>query len=268
VYGGSFAAMLYQDETWPDHLQKILGSDGIEVYNFSFDIGAGLSNWYGHYFHELADNYEFDMVIFAICCGALNRSFHVAETRQDGLYYGGFARPPRDVHELDRIYQPALERLQPIADRSLLARLPAHFEQHAFLALPPAPYALRSMWRVFEGMQAAAQTGDSSSVGHEAMLAEMIADIRRRGKLPILLELAWDRTRVERRAESDGTLARLAERLCADFIDGYNIFQVEDVSGYWPRYDAHWLRSGADRFAEFLAPHVLTLRSRGAPPCH
>ena len=99
VYGDSYTAMQYQNKAWPDRLHDELKEADIEVYGFGFD-GGGIANWYQHYFHELVSRYDFDMVVFAVCCNDLRRSFAVWATRPDGGYFGGFAEHPRTKRSL------------------------------------------------------------------------------------------------------------------------------------------------------------------------
>jgi lysophospholipase L1-like esterase len=120
VYGDSFTAGLYQSRSWPETLQKNLLAAGtdIEVYNFSFD-GGGVFNWNRHYFKELKGRYEFDTVIFAICCNDLNRglaTYHADQNRQQILYQK-FNNSVDTLIEFEKILKPkmspALEIMSP-----------------------------------------------------------------------------------------------------------------------------------------------------------
>ena len=62
--------------------------------NFKFNPSSKLEpakirpmgNWYKHYFNELKKNYEYDTVIFAICCNNLRRglaSYHSNEENKE-----------------------------------------------------------------------------------------------------------------------------------------------------------------------------------------
>ncbi len=279
VYGDSFTAMHYQRETWIDHVNQIYESRGIEIYNFSFN-GGGLANWHRHYLHEVANRYEFDMVVFAICCGDLQRAFSIGETRPDGVYFNRFAEPPRDAEDMARNYLPHLVRLYPILDRQFLARLDSHFTRHSFLALPPDLYVLRSA-RLAMGATGGftwptLSTASLDRARREALIDEMVGDIQRRGKLAVLVLLPWDRQHLKEGFEKDAEEVRgLAARGCSPFINGYDFFRnltSAEIDAYWPRYDAHWLKPGADRFGEMLVPELLRLRDEAAAshraPCH
>jgi len=271
VYGDSFTAMDYQDSTWPDHLNKIYENNKIEIYNFSFN-GGGLANWHHHYFHKLVEHYEFDMAIFAVCCSDLMRAFSVAETRPDGVYFNRFAEPPRDAEDLARNYRPNLVRLYEIGDRRFLAQLDRHFARHSFLALPFDLYALRSVQRFMGVNQAAIQPSLSpvslESAKREALLGAIFKDIRTRGKLAVLVLLPWDRNRLKAGSDEEADDIRaLAVRSCLPFINGYDLFRgvtEAEIRDYWPQYDAHWLKSGANRFAEMLAPELIRVRDDAA----
>jgi GDSL-like Lipase/Acylhydrolase family len=272
VYGDSYTAMLYQQRTWPDYLHQLYTDAGIEVYNFSFD-GGGLANWSQHYWHELTPKYEFDMVVFAICCNDLLRAFTFAETRAEGFFLGQFARPPQDLADFDHNYRPRLGWLLPIATRQFLARLRGHFADHAFLLLPADLYILRTIQLSLSARapQPAPSAAPRVSSEQSAMLRAMVKDMRRRDKTSVLLALPWLRDRPDPAIEDIRTIA---EEGCSAFINGYDLFRsvggIENPE-YWSRYDGHWLQAGAERFAELLAPELLRVRDRrlgAANSCH
>lgn len=260
VYGDSFTAMLYDPRPWPDYLNELYEAKGIEVLNFSLG-GIGLANWHAHYTHELVAKYDFDMVLFAVCCGDLLRGFTVAETRPDGQYINRFARPPADPEDLDRNYRPHLVRLVSMLDRQALGRIHDHLAHHSFLALPPAPYFFRLVRRALLGSNAPVMRSAAvDSTTRRDVLGGILRDLRKRGKIGVLVALPWNRTLVP---DADVEEVRaIAKRECSPFINGYDLFRAAgvDTSAYWPTYDGHWLGAGADRFAELLAGPLLEVR--------
>jgi hypothetical protein len=276
VYGDSYTAMQYQNKAWPDRLHDELKEADIEAYGFGFD-GGGMTNWYQHYFHELVNRYEFDMVVFAVCCDDLRRSFSVWATRPDGGYFGRFDRIPANQAELAAEYLPKLTKLVPMTDRSVIEKLRTHFSQHNFMLLPVDLYLLRTA-------KLAIHSGGlrnnrpplffpSGATGPvDTKFEEMVSDLKRRGKAAVLLLLPWHaRVDLPQPAEQSAELAELAKKHCIHFLDGFDLFKNEAAARpeypYRPRFDPHWLEPASDRFAEILAPKIQRLKDTAAPDC-
>jgi hypothetical protein len=259
VYGSSFVAMLYQAGNWVDHLDDVLAKEGIEVYNFSFDGGA-LANWHAHYFRELSATYDFDMVVFAMTPSDTVNRFVVSETRPEGYFINSFSSPPRDAADLNLNYRPTLHRIVGMADPRFLARLNDHFTRHSFLPLPVDLYALKSLRLAIFGNQSPppppAETPEVPKP--RDLFAAMVKDIRLRGRQAVIVTLP-------NRGGADDQLHALAADGCVAFIDGNALFHQSvtsaQVADYWPRYEGHWYKRGGDRFAELLAPELLSVRA-------
>ena len=272
VYGDSYTAMQYQNKAWPDRLHDELKEAGIEVYGFGFD-GGGLANWHQHYFHELVSRYDFDMVVLAVCCDDLRRSFTVWATRPDGGYLGRFGRPPADEAEFATEYLPKLRKIVAMTDRSVISKLRTHFSRNHFMLLPVDLYLLRTVKIAIHSLGAINNApprntlaGPSGPV--DTKLEEMVLDLKRRGKAAVLLLLPWHSgLDLPQSAE----LAEVAKRHCIHFLDGFELFKNETEARreypYRPRLDAHWLEPASERFAEILAPKIQRLKAAAAPHC-
>jgi hypothetical protein len=271
VYGDSYTAMQYQNKAWPDRLHDELKEADIEVYGFGFD-GGGVANWHQHYFHELVSRYDFDMVVFAVCCDNLRRPFSVWATRPDGGYFGRFGRAPADQAEFAAEYLPKLKKIVAMTDRSVIRELRTHFSGKHFMLLPVDLYLLRtvkiaihSFGTTNNGPPAIIQAGPSGPVDNK--FEEMALDLKRRGKAAVLLLLPWHSgLDLPQSAE----LAEVAKRYCIHFLDGFELFKNETEARreypYRPRLDAHWLEPASERFAEILAPKMQRLKD-AAPHC-
>jgi hypothetical protein len=188
VYGDSYTAMQYQNKAWPDRLHDELKEADIEVYGFGFD-GGGLANWHQHYFFELVSRYDFDMVVFAVCCNNLRRSFAVWATRPDGGYFGGFYWPPADEAELAAEYLPRLRKIVEMTDRSVIRDLRTHFSKNHFMLLPVDLYLLRTVKTAIHSHATinnprppnirGGHIGPSGPI--DAKLEEIVLDLKRRG---------------------------------------------------------------------------------------
>lgn len=260
VYGDSFTAMLYQNRAWPDHLHDLLEPAGIEVYNFSFEA-AGLANWHEHYVHELIPKYEFDMVLFAVCCDDMSRAFSIWETRPDGGYLGRFASPPSDEQEFQG-YRRELTRFIQLASPTMLRNVEAHFANPAQgLPLPFNLYlanALTTRLRVRFGASRPSFPRLSEAAQRRLFLA-LLRDIRSRGKRAAAVNLPWD--------GDDPLLRRLAHEGCATFLDGNDLVKPKTPDAFpHPAYDGHWLEPAADYFAERLAPALIAVRDTASDP--
>ena len=275
VYGDSYTAMQYQSKAWPDRLHDELKEAGIEVYGFGFD-GGGIANWYQHYFHELVSRYDFDMVVFAVCCNDLRRSFAVWSTRPDGGYFGGFGRAPADEAEFAAEYLPRLTKLVAMTDRRVIRELRTHFSKHHFMLLPVDLYLLRTVKIALNSLVTINGPPPinirgvySGPVGPiDTKLEEIILDLKRRGKTAVLLFLPW---RSEVNLAQSSELAEVAKRYCIHFLDGFELFKNETAARpeypYRPRLDPHWLEPASERFAEILAPKIQRLKAAAAPHC-
>jgi len=270
VYGDSYTAMQYQNKAWPDRLHDELEDAGIEVYGFGFD-GGGLANWHQHYFHELVPRYEFDMVVFAVCCDDLRRTFTVGATRPDGGYLGRFPRPPADEAEFAAEYLPKLGKLLPMTDRGIIRKLQTHFSRNAFMLLPFDLYLLRTA-KIKIRQLGTPDTRPSPlnrlagpSGPLDTKLEEIASDLRRRGKSAVLLLLPWH---AGLDLPQSAELAEVAKRSCIHFLDGFDLFKGGPAARpeypYRPSWDAHWLEPASERFSEILAPKIQGLKD--APP--
>jgi hypothetical protein len=272
VYGSSFAAMIYQNGTWVDHLHHLVENRGVEVYNFSFD-GAGLANWHAHYFRELTAKYDFDMVVFVVAPGDILSPFAMSETRTDGYFINTFSEPPRDVEDIDRNYRPKLWRVLGMADQRFLTKLNDHFTRNSFLILPFDLYAFKSLRLMIFGNQTGLAPAEKPKVDGaklRGMFLEMLSDIRARGKQAVLVALPSDPSLIFQKPNSDVEhLRALGEDSCSRFVDGNELFRVstraEQIRSYWPQYEAHWFKRGGDRFAELLAPDLMHALELGVP---
>jgi hypothetical protein len=268
--------MQYQNNAWPDRLHDALKGADIEVYGFGFD-GGGMTNWHQHYFHELVSRYEFDMVVFAVCCDDLRRPFSVWATRPNGGYFGRFARPPADEAEFTAEYLPKLSKLVPMTDRGVISELRTHFSEKRFMLLPADLYFLRTIKLAIhslvtgnKGPSLIISSGPTGPI--DTKLEEMVQDLRRRGKTAVLLLLPWhSEINLPQPAEQSAELAEVAKKYCIHFLDGFDLFKGETAARreypYRPRLDPHWLEPASDRFAEILAPKIQRLKDADAPHC-
>ena len=273
VYGDSYTAMQYQNRPWPDRLHDVLAEAGVEVYGFGFD-GGGLTNWHLHYFHELVPRYEFDMVVFAVCCDDLRRGFTIWETRPDGGYLARFPKPPADAADYAANYLPKLGKLVPMTDRSVIQKLRTHFSRNDLMLLPFDLYLLRTaqiairQFRTPETRVPASALRAAPSGPLDNRLEEMASDLRRRGKAAVLLLLPWH-TGLD--LPQSAELAEVAKRSCLHFVDGFDLFKDDPAARqaypYRPTWDAHWLEPASDRFAELLGPKIQQVKDAAAPRC-
>jgi hypothetical protein len=264
IYGDSFTAMMYENRPWPDHLHRLLELEGIEVYNFSFEAG-GLANWHAHYFKQLVPTYEFDMVVFALCCDDMTRPFSMWETRADGAYFNRFVAPPSDEAEFNN-YRGKLIRLAEMASPDRLREINEHFT-----AASPSfwlPLDLYLSQAIATRVRARVTTPQTSAIpllpvdSQREMFRTMLRDVRRRGKTAVVVILPW--------AGADPILPRdLANEGCAAFLDGTALVEFKAADAFpRPTYDGHWLAPAANYFAERLAPRLLSLRdTHRRTPC-
>ena len=293
VYGDSFTAGLYQPHAWTETLQTELNArakthgaqgDGFaEVYNFSFD-GGGVFNWHRHYFQELKPNYDFDLVVFAVCCNDLKRglaTYH-ADKQSGVVFYGKFNGSTETSEQFKRTFLPrmyAVLELRGVDELAAYAKLTLYLtfrwvKRRLGLNLPVT---------AAEPTSKATTTGapaDTFSVRRDYtdMMLEMLEDIRARGKQVLLVTIPSDRSRLFRRfprvrakphttfpADVEDVRA-IADRHCLPYVNGYDIFDAADAEAmktFWPSLDGHWLTPGSDYFARALTPQIESLLAGG-----
>jgi hypothetical protein len=77
IMGDSYSTGEITDSTWVDLIQRKMGTDSVELYNFSLH-GAGILGWYNIFFKEILPHYEFDGLILAISGDRALSSFDLA----------------------------------------------------------------------------------------------------------------------------------------------------------------------------------------------
>lgn len=262
VYGDSFTAMLYQPRAWPDYLHGLLEPTGIEVYNFSFEAG-GLANWHAHYFQELIREYDFDLVLFAVCCDDMSRTFSIWETRADGAYLGRFESPPANDQAF-QTYRGELVRLLEMTSPNRLQDLEEHFAMPSRgVRVPFRLYLANALTARLTARLGVPRRSFPrlSEASQRRLFLELLDDIRRKGKRAAVVNLPWD--------GEDPLLREMARQGCAAFLDGNDLVQPKTADAFpHPAFDGHWLEPAADYFAERLAPALVALRNTpGDLPC-
>jgi|GEM_PF-2241633 len=126
IYGDSFTAGLYQDRSWTESLNDDYRESGknVEILNFSFD-GGGVFNWHSHYFNVLKNEFEFDAVVFAICCNDLDRALAIyhADEQSGKILYRKFGASPRSTEEFLSKFRPYMYPIIDIVPSERLAEI-------------------------------------------------------------------------------------------------------------------------------------------------
>lgn len=104
VIGDSYSAGEITDSTWVDLLQRQIGTDSVELYNFSLH-GSGIAGWHHIFFKEIIPAYDFDGIILpisgerALSSFDLARSFVMVHSLPDRTFTFYFDSLPRTTQD-------------------------------------------------------------------------------------------------------------------------------------------------------------------------
>jgi hypothetical protein len=270
VFGDSFTAAEYLEWNWPDRAERMQGSIGLKLMNFSI-FGGGLANWWSTLTKIVeAERFELDGIIFAVHPTDLWRKFAFArndDPAMDTLYFGRWHSwdpntYPTDVAVATRSMTPGFAYLlSPPEFQSFLAgrwRPPFGRERFKF-------YLTYKLLSLFVKPPSLSNPPRQSDVHREWIIADLQRALKRIG-VPILVVyvpakgdlLAQQQVTSVPTSSPSGEFSdarSFAESIGAKFVDGRSAFSgmtSAEISKAWLPLERHWSQVASDRFADFM----------------
>ncbi|MFN0195651.1 MAG: hypothetical protein ACKVT0_02840 [Planctomycetaceae bacterium] len=269
VFGDSFTAAQYLERSWPDAVEDRVRPQGtdLELLNFSVD-GGGLINWWSVLTRHLPEaEYDLDGIIFAVYADDLSRRFFIADHEREKAPLIGRI-PFGDPSKLPTTFEQARPHLSSsgiIVATDVFERILAGANIRTRYW---SPYLLTNydFWvrrQQNEQMLRVVRQSLKAHPLHKQYVTE-IHDFIQQRQIPVLVvhvpqpeELLAEMVYQEHAALTQ----EFAKNIGAEWLDGcvpYRDLKPEQIRENWFQSDPHWNQQGSDRFAEFVAKHLLT----------
>jgi hypothetical protein len=281
VFGDSFTAADFLQTPWPDHMNadsiKLADSLHLQLYSFALD-GFGLLNWYSVFFKEVAVNYDFDGVIFAVFGDDLSRDFVSANVEDSICYYHKAPVVPGNAEAFRQIRNVRIPfgkiASDPYIDRMIEGNIRPEQSRSLYLcdlitsifrsrseqgrrkeAMTDQAYSLNSGR---QGVQNKADFVARYSANRYQMLSEMMNWCRVHNKQVIITSIPHQQIVRENRDQNTSNVLQselefLSKEFGTWYYNAYPDFQKLDeqrLSDAYFKNDVHWNQEGSDYFAK------------------
>jgi len=259
VLGDSFTAGWGLETNWPDRIEA--SRPELQLYNLSTD-GGGLANWWSNLTRfAIAENYQFDGVIFAVFYGDTKRSFTIKDHRDTAEPH--FARVGWKPETWPRMQAEADQFLKPLAgeyashilstedfERALATRrLPVHKRQQ--------PWIMSQLMGLPASIQRFTLPSDSADGKYDADQLALIDDIRRVRVPIIVVRIPTRESLITGWHEAEPEA--FAKLLGGKFLDGADALRglnPTQIRGLFFKHDGHWNQDGSNRFAAWVQKQI------------
>ena len=295
VFGDSFTAGMYMEDSWPDYVQEKLNQHAtnqkFEIYSFAID-GGGLFNWHRIFMKEVLPYYDFDGIIIAAWGNNFAREFAIMHHEKDGAYFGYFDDVPQSYKDFQEHYFPEMWYTEIVPDSMIDQKIEkaTNVQKGTIQLEKPDLYLLMKLYDKFtklahlEKQKGFEQRFISSRkdflsdytiqafidrYGEErfSKLDTMIKYCQANGKEVIFCTQA-DETGIKSIKIGDyhwmqGELEGLAKHYNAHYFDGLQYYldlTDEELETCFLKYDFHWSQTGSNIFAENFYHYLVEMQ--------
>lgn len=261
VFGDSFTSAPYLMTNFTERCEDLFLRDGrnLNLMNFGVD-GSGIATWWSIVTRYLKkENFELDLLIFAVYGDDLDRSFHMRDT-YSGYIWNGYEpilhEMPWDIEKWPKSPDEARNRMYRDAMLVTQERFNQAVSEKRFL--PVRPYLAKFIRTTFQYMQLIFHLSLAKKDQNEAVKLRMWDDIAKYAdemNIPVIVVRIPDEFLLQNPSESPD-IVKFANHIGASYWDGVEAFPKVNAPDGYSKYflynDNHWNQQGSDLFAGYL----------------
>lgn len=255
LFGDSFSAAPFLNETLPDRLQKKLNlktiKDSIEIYSLAID-GAGLGNWYETFRYFVDNEFDFDGVIIISYKDNLHRDFTVLYSDEDQVFFGRFDEVPDSLTFLDKmtpIWDIKSDReIEKIKEINIYPELRSYMFDYFY-----------DIYNFYSRKEKKIVTFKDvkNDIGEQRIKKlENILDYCNLNNKKFLFATIPEINDLKKGITKNIEHQTLVNHYNIPYFDGHDILS-KSYESYYLKYDGHWNQNGSNLFADSLVKYLI-----------